>query len=371
MYNENNSSPLQTVKYTYFPDGQIHMTLTFSRSQFLAKKDKDAFFIHFALKITLFKSLQKSQLLDTLSTFYRYRQDSLLPFFDVFLRKQLNQAIPAFALIEIEDVERKVKYQELVEIDTLFPLVEKKAFYQRGNVSVIKLGDTITFETPIPFSELQLAYYQFSDFFPPPPYVEFVDFVQYKQVLDLSLLAVDSGKFAFVPSQRGFYVLQQRGTNRKYFWYVGSTHFPQVVSYDDMLYPLRYITSENEFKKMLQNPREEVERFWLRIGGTEQLARQLIRKYYHRVRRANELFTSYVEGWRTDRGMIYVVMGKPTSVYRNDSVEIWTYGQENHMMSMQFLFNKKEILPGFYDFVLERNYRYRDFWFNMVEIWRR
>ena len=37
--------------------------------------------------------------------------------------------------------------------------------------------------------------------------------------------------------------------------------------------------------------------------------------YYRRVRFANEEFTQYKDGWKTDRGMIYILFGPPNQVF--------------------------------------------------------
>jgi GWxTD domain-containing protein len=54
-------------------------------------------------------------------------------------------------------------------------------------------------------------------------------------------------------------------------------------------------------------------------------------EYYGRVAFANEHFSTYTKGWKTDRGMIYITLGPPNSVDRHpfdiDSkpYEVWNY----------------------------------------------
>lgn len=54
-------------------------------------------------------------------------------------------------------------------------------------------------------------------------------------------------------------------------------------------------------------------------------------EYYKRVSYANEKFTHFVDGWRTDRGMVYIILGPPNNVDRHPSeidskpYEVWQY----------------------------------------------
>ena len=40
---------------------------------------------------------------------------------------------------------------------------------------------------------------------------------------------------------------------------------------------------------------------------------------------ANQYFTSFKEGWKTDRGMVYMVFGPPDTAVLNGQQEIWEY----------------------------------------------
>ena len=85
------------------------------------------------------------------------------------------------------------------------------------------------------------------------------------------------------------------------------------------------------------------EQFWLKMAGTKERAKYVIAEYYKRVEKANVLFTSYKEGWKTDRGMLTIVMGMPNTVYKTTRGETWIYGSpHNMMMSLTFNFNKEE-----------------------------
>ncbi|NWF87881.1 MAG: GWxTD domain-containing protein [Ignavibacteriaceae bacterium] len=58
-------------------------------------------------------------------------------------------------------------------------------------------------------------------------------------------------------------------------------------------------------------------------------------EYYRRVAFSNENFSHYVEGWRTDRGMVYIILGAPNNIdrhpfeYDSKPYEVWEYYELN------------------------------------------
>jgi len=148
--------------------------------------------------------------------------------------------------------------------------------------------------------------------------------------------------------------------------------YPYVDEGRDLLKPLRYITSQQEYERMMKaaDPRQAVERFWLDAAGERERARQAIRTYYSRVENANRHFTSDVEGWRTDRGLVHIIFGTPTTIYKSDLSETWIYGEENNLMSLTFTFVKRQRTVTDNDLVLNRDPMYKSAWYRNVESWR-
>jgi len=150
--------------------------------------------------------------------------------------------------------------------------------------------------------------------------------------------------------------------------------FPEVSSPASAIAPLRYLTTENEFKKLLEykNYKIAVDSFWLeRSSQQPQRARNMIQRYYSRVQLVNHLFSSFREGWKTDRGLIYIIYGPPSEVYRNDGEEEWVYGERGNPLSIKFYFD--EIKNPFTDKELEveRSGIYKTSWMIAIENWRR
>lgn len=148
--------------------------------------------------------------------------------------------------------------------------------------------------------------------------------------------------------------------------------YPKVTEVNQLIYPLRYLTTKQEYQEMLtaSNKKKAVDDFWLGKGGSEMRARELIRHFYFRVEAANRLFSSHKEGWKTDRGMIYLIFGPPSSVYRNADSETWFYGTEGAGNSLSFIFRRNSDGITDAEFVLDRSMNYKVAWIQAVDMWR-
>jgi GWxTD domain-containing protein len=155
------------------------------------------------------------------------------------------------------------------------------------------------------------------------------------------------------------------------FFVLKDSH-PYVGTGADMLKPLRYITSLQEYDRITRsaNVRQAIERFWLDAAGDRERARDAIRIYYNRVENANRHFTSHVEGWRTDRGLVHIIFGTPNTIYKSDMGETWVFGEENNLMSLTFNFVKRMGPFTDNDLVLERDPLLKGAWYRNVESWR-
>jgi GWxTD domain-containing protein len=157
-----------------------------------------------------------------------------------------------------------------------------------------------------------------------------------------------------------------------YCLYSVADAYPLVISAEDLLKPLRYITSNQEYDRIAKNTnvRQAVERFWIDAAGDRERGREAIRIYYGRVENANRHFTAEAEGWRTDRGLVHIIFGVPTSIYKSDLAETWVYGEENNLMSLTFTFKRRNGSSSDNDMVLERDPLLKGAWYRNVESWR-
>jgi GWxTD domain-containing protein len=114
-----------------------------------------------------------------------------------------------------------------------------------------------------------------------------------------------------------------------------------IQDIDKAIEQLEYIATWEEISKMREAKTHEEKvrlfnEFWKRYDpspGTEENELQV--EYYSRIEYANQNFSSYAEGWRTDMGRIFVKYGMPDVIERQPPMmnqrpyEIWEYQQHN------------------------------------------
>ena len=104
------------------------------------------------------------------------------------------------------------------------------------------------------------------------------------------------------------------------------------------------------------------------------MAANLLRQYYERIEEANRLFTAYKAGWKTDRGMVYVVFGVPGYVERTIEGEVWHYDYTEQDPAGRFVF-ERPLAYGtgdpFGHLVLVRRPAYEQAWTRAIARWRR
>ena len=148
-------------------------------------------------------------------------------------------------------------------------------------------------------------------------------------------------------------------------------NYPRVASVADMIGPMAYLASSVEFNELTNetNMKLAVDNFWLESAGNVQTARELVRVYYNRVFFANYFFTSYKEGWKTDRGMMFIVYGPPNILTKKGDTEIWVYYRKKSREPLQFTFSRHASPYTQNDFMLERNF-VTSMWTQAVRDWR-
>lgn len=148
--------------------------------------------------------------------------------------------------------------------------------------------------------------------------------------------------------------------------------FPEVNQLEQMIEPIRYISTTNEYNTIIEatDKRKAIEAFWLQLARDENAAKALIREYYSRIEIANKNFSSIKPGWKTDRGIIFIVYGKPYKVEKYFNKEIWLYGEDNNILSVKFEFNRIQTDWSKNDFELIRDANYKNNWYRAVDVWR-
>ncbi len=149
-------------------------------------------------------------------------------------------------------------------------------------------------------------------------------------------------------------------------------YYPQVKKAEQLAPPLRYLTSNKEFEKIIKSRdvKQAVDSFWIATAGNPDEAVALIQKYYGRVEQSNRLFASHKQGWKTDRGMIYIIFGQPQKVFKREDLETWIYGEQGSRVYLTFDFIKAINPFTENDFELQRQPQFKQEWYNAVLFWR-
>jgi GWxTD domain-containing protein len=116
---------------------------------------------------------------------------------------------------------------------------------------------------------------------------------------------------------------------------------PSLTNLDLAIEQLRYIAKGNELDSIksartFEEKQKYFREFWKKrdpTPGSEE--NELMVEYYNRVDYANKHFGHYVDGWKTDMGMVYIILGAPSSVdrhpfeYDTKPYEVWYYYERN------------------------------------------
>ncbi len=171
----------------------------------------------------------------------------------------------------------------------------------------------------------------------------------------------------------GIHQWSAEGSQRKIVLPARRPHFPAMRDLDEMMKATRYIATRSEYKAMMEarDPKRALDAFWLQFAGNPEDARELIRTYYGRVRDANVHFSGLKEGWRTDRGMVHIVLGHPDQTRSDRYGETWVYGEEGDINALIFRFAARPSGDDFNVLELERYPGFRSPWEAMISSWRR
>jgi GWxTD domain-containing protein len=150
---------------------------------------------------------------------------------------------------------------------------------------------------------------------------------------------------------------------------IGKDHYPFLRHASELIDPLVYITAPDEYRKLKthQDPKIALDSFWLGIGGTKEFTRKLIKDYYSKVEFANRYFTTFKEGWKTDKGMIFIMYGPPVLVNRYENIEEWHYEDLFGKDFYTFAFIRKPVFLIHDHYELIRREEHSEVWYPLIE----
>lgn len=171
--------------------------------------------------------------------------------------------------------------------------------------------------------------------------------------------------------QKGLYLVQRDTASSKGLAFRIEDDYPKLNKLENLAGPMIYICTNQEYQRLLAagSDKTQFDKIILSITGTPERARIFMRNYFRRVEQANVLFSSYKEGWKTDRGMIYIIFGPPEEVFLVGNREVWEY--KNVYYKGRFTFVKSSTMFDPENFVLIRDKDYSDKWYSMIDLWRK
>ncbi len=258
-----------------------------------------------------------------------------------------------------------------------FPFLIEKNYPVNGFVSqgdeklfnpYLKIGQAYTFNGPT--EKTQLYVYRYTQDFTSayPPFSKNTGPADPLLLPDSSFTIANGSKLAL--SREGLYLVQADTMAAEgYSFRVSSGSFPKYTRIQDLVEPLVFICTKDEFSKLQQANGDKVafDQVIMGITRDKDRAKRFMKSYYSRVELANKFFTSYKEGWKSDRGMIYIIFGLPDEIRKTSQNEIWYYKDSR----TKFVFIKKGSVydPDYY--TLMRDDRFTQLWYNTIDLWRK
>jgi len=296
-----------------------------------------------------------------------------------YIPLKINVLQASYIELYISDVNGKRHQTHYVKCEKKDPYGQQSYIIMGDNKAVffsnkIEKGNNINiYNTRITFNKARVDFFANDYSLPPPPFSE-REPQPYPTVPD-STFYVSSGNGHSIPIQiarQGIYFIRLDTAATGCTVMGVEQNFPKVLSHEQMIAATRFIMNKDEYQKMINagDKQAAIDKFWLTLGGGEDRAKELIKRYYNRVQDANTFFTSHIEGWKTDMGMIYIIFGPPNKTYKTQQMETWTYGNEGAPDAVTFKFDKINNPFSENNYKLIRSINYRDPWYIAVNNWR-
>lgn len=382
LYKKDNNE-LDAEFYVYHVNDSVsRLFYSFSNEPLVYKRSDTSTFFFSNVKLLVMTSPEEnlSLLLDTSALLIRDRQLSVVvkPLKGSLYFK-LRAGQKYHVDVRIEDLNKRVRYTNSVYSDKTSKDTRQNFLVTNtaGEVHFTpyyKAGEEVQIRSERNTERLFNVDYFREDFrlSPPPFSQEPVMRKTYKPDSTFSVYG-DGEQLKLTLPQRGFLHLKtNEQTKEGLSFFVFEPSYPGIKNSEQMIQATRYIMAKREYENCISAPNQKaaIDQFWIDLGGSRERGTELIRKYYGRVQDANKLFTSYQEGWKTDRGMIYIVFGAPNRVNKRKNGEVWIYGEPGNPGSTVFPFIKVQNPFTDNDYGLERSETYKLPWYQAVDMWR-
>ena len=330
----------------------------------------------------LYDSFEGNEILDSGSVFIediKANKQTKILVEHIDFKTKSSQTHNHFVLkIVLTDINRKLSYENLININRE-DSQNRQNYLLRSQtkrvrfMNVVAANEKFFLENNQNKLHYKVRYYNRSFPVAMPPYAN-NNAIQFKYQADSTFLVNATDTIQL--KKHGFYHFQFNEENKEGYTVFCFKHdFPFVTKKEQLGAPLRYLTNGDEYHQIksthdFDSLKYIVDKFWLRSAGSIERGKTLVSAYYNRVQDANLYFSSYLEGWKTDRGIVYVILGPPIRVIRNTTNEVWVYGNENSSLEMIFNFAKVYNPFSDNDYALSRMNKFRYPWGQAIDSWR-
>ncbi|MDL2262228.1 GWxTD domain-containing protein [Bacteroidales bacterium OttesenSCG-928-I21] len=219
--------------------------------------------------------------------------------------------------------------------------------------------------------KISIEYYKFPNYTVRPPHSIFITTIN--QAEADTVFEYKFGDTIYFPEKGTYFLKDQSQEKPSLILLAVNNSYPDILTVGDMLEPLKLVTTSKEYKKIQEseNIKKEIDSFWISRSNNQKIAKEQILVFYNRVKLANTYFSENIEGWKTDRGNIYVIFGPPSTVNISDTQEEWFYGENPNIAALSFVFEKKENPYFGTSYQLIRDNTYQPNWAQALSTWRK
>lgn len=158
---------------------------------------------------------------------------------------------------------------------------------------------------------------------------------------------------------------------------VKSASYPTLKNARELAAPLVYLMDEKEHAEMMEisndlDLKKAIDRFWLKNINNKSMAKSTISLFYERVEKANKQFSNFKEGWKTDRGYIYILFGEPWNSEKYLDRIRWGYSHNSTEFEKNIYFEASKIKNKYYpfdNFLLNRSANYYQIQYQQIQLW--
>jgi len=153
--------------------------------------------------------------------------------------------------------------------------------------------------------------------------------------------------------------------------------YPTLKTPQELAAPLVYLMGKGDYEEFVENKsglelKRAIDRFWLSHIKNPNDANDVIQLFYERVEEANKYFSNFKEGWKTERGRIYVLFGPPKNISELNYKQYWSYSHDRSDPNLNFTFDRFKLKSDFFPFehfILKRSSSLYQAEFRQVQLW--